>query len=405
MRQADEFKFNELTYCVGSADGVIDMINAPALTPFADEAVDFLNELSKLLMKSGRGYSDVISFAFWCRRSALLKEKQRYENTGLRLGRGVVMHSTPSNVPVNFAFSFASGLIAGNKNLVRLPAKPFPQVEIITQALNELLSGGFKHMRPYVVMVKFPPVKAITDAFSSICDTRVIWGGDATIAEIRQSPLPPRANEIAFADRHSVCVINAAEYLKAEDKPRIASDFYNDTYFTDQNACTSPRAVVWLAEDDDTARCAKAEFWRELYALAKPKYDLKPVQTVGKLHAACRAAALLQGVNIVMEPEPDALITRLKVDKLTGDIMRFKYNSGFFFEYTAGSLDEILPLATLPCQTLLYYGVDTADIEAFVKKNAPRGIDRAVPIGRSMDFKLLWDGYDLVLTMSRVVGI
>lgn len=405
MRQADEFKFNELTYCVGDAECVIDLINAPALAPFADEAIDFLNELSKLLMKKGRGYSDIISFAFWCRRSALAKEKQRYENIGLRLGRGVVMHSTPSNVPVNFAFSFAAGLIAGNKNLVRLPAKPFPQVEIITEAVNELLAGGYKAMRPYVVMVKFPPVKAITDAFSSICDTRVIWGGDATIAEIRQSPLPPRANEIAFADRHSLCVIDASAYLAAGDKARIASDFYNDTYFTDQNACTSPRAVVWLAADDETAEKAKAEFWRELYALAKPKYELKPVQAVGKLHAACKAAALLREVDIKMEPEPDALITRLKVNKLTGDLMRFKYNSGFFFEYTARSLDEILPLASLPCQTLLYFGVDTGEIEAFVKKNAPRGIDRAVPIGRSMDFALRWDGYDLVLTMSRVISV
>ena len=405
MRQADDFKFFQLTYCVGSAEIVSDLIEAPALTPFSDECIEFLNELSKLLMKSGRGYSDIVSFAFWCRKSALLKEKQRYGDMGLRLGRGVVLHSTPSNVPVNFAFSFAAGLIAGNKNIVRLPAKPFPQVEIITCAINELLEGDFKHMRPYVVMVKFPPVKAITDAFSAICDTRVVWGGDATIAELRQSPLPPRANEITFADRHSLCAIDAAAYLAAENKPAIASDFYNDTYFTDQNACTSPRAVVWISDDDDTAEAAKREFWRNLYELASGKYELKPVQAVGKLTAACRAAAGLDGVETVMEPEPDALITRLKVDKLTGDMMRFKYNSGFFFEYTAKSLDEILPLATLPCQTLTYFGVDTELIARFVRKNAPRGIDRAAPIGRSMDFSLRWDGYDLVLSMSRIISV
>ena len=129
------------------------------------------------------------------------------------------------------------------------------------------------------------------------------------------------------------------------------------------------------------------------------------MQAVGKLTAACRAAAGMEGVETVMEPEPDALITRLKVDKLTGDMMRFKYNSGFFFEYTARSLDEILPLATLPCQTLTYFGVDTELIADFVRRNAPRGIDRAVPIGRSMDFSLRWDGYDLVLSMSRIISV
>jgi len=405
MRQADDFKFFRLEYRVGDADTVLELIEAPALTPFADEAIDFLNELSKLLMKRGRGYSDVISFAFWCRRSALIKERERYGDMGLRLGRGVCLHSTPSNVPVNFAFSFASGLIAGNKNIVRLPAKPFPQVDIIADAVNELLAGEFSHMKPYVIMVKFPPDKATADAFSSICDTRVIWGGDATIAELRQSPLPPRANEITFADRHSICVIDAGEYLAASDKARIANDFYNDTYFTDQNACTSPRAVIWLAGDEKTAEEAKAAFWGELHTLVNEKYDLKPVQAVGKLTAACRAAAAGAGAEIVMEPAEDNLITRLRVKKLTPELMDYKYNSGFFYEYTAKALDEILPLCTLPCQTLLYYGVEPQEIKQFVLKYAPRGIDRAAALGHSMDFSLRWDGYDLVLSMSRTVGV
>ena len=31
----------------------------------------------------------------------------------------------------------------------------------------------------------------------------------------------------------------------------------------------------------------------------------------------------------------------------------------------------------------------------------PRGVDRIVPIGRTMDFSLMWDGYDLIRSMSR----
>ena len=63
--------------------------------------------------------------------------------------------------------------------------------------------------------------KEITDAFSALCNVRVIWGGDATIAEIRKSPLPPRSNEITFADRHSAAVINADSYLAADNKAAI----------------------------------------------------------------------------------------------------------------------------------------------------------------------------------------
>jgi len=34
-----------------------------------------------------------------------------------------------------------------------------------------------------------------------------------------------------------------------------------------------------------------------------------------------------------------------------------------------------------------------------------RGIDRIVPIGHSLDFNAIWDGYDLVEQFSRKVTI
>jgi len=43
--------------------------------------------------------------------------------------------------------------------------------------------------------------------------------------------------------------------------------------------------------------------------------------------------------------------------------------------------------------------------EEFLDKNRPTGIDRIVPMGKSMDFALIWDGYDLIRQMSRRVTI
>ena len=51
--------------------------------------------------------------------------------------------------------------------------------------------------------------KDINDYLSSMCDLRVIWGGDETIRNLRMSPLPARATEIVFADRYSLAVIDA----------------------------------------------------------------------------------------------------------------------------------------------------------------------------------------------------
>lgn len=390
--------FNELTYVVGTPETVEEMRGVSSMIPFSDKAVTFLNAVSAKLLKTGKAYSDVVTFAFWCRKAALLTEKAKYDTNELRLGRGIAFHSTPSNVPVNCAFSFAAGLLAGNPNIVRLPAKPYAQVDLICAAVKEALDEQ-PEMKPYVVFVKFPPVQEIADYFSGICASRIVWGGDMTIAEMRKSPLPPRAKEITFADRHSILVLNADAVLKAENIDRLAQDFYNDTFFSDQNACTSPRIIVWTGKDK---QAAKDKFWTAAHKLVTDKYTLAPVQAVGKLAALYRAAA---DREVRLEPCADNFIYRVKVEKLDDKLPDLKYNSGFFFEYDAENLTEIAPVCTNKCQTMTYYGLSKDDIAGFIRSVAPQGVDRAVPMGKSMDFTLVWDGYDLIRDLSRIVKV
>lgn len=390
--------FNELTYVVGTPETVEEMRGVSSMIPFSDKAVTFLNAVSAKLLKTGKAYSDVVTFAFWCRKAALLTEKAKYDTNELRLGRGIAFHSTPSNVPVNCAFSFAAGLLAGNPNIVRLPAKPYAQVDLICAAVKEALDEQ-PEMKPYVVFVKFPPVQEIADYFSGICASRIVWGGDMTIAEMRKSPLPPRAKEITFADRHSILVLNADAVLKTENIDRLAQDFYNDTFFTDQNACTSPRIIVWTGKDK---QAAKDKFWTAVHKLVVGKYTLAPVQSVGKLAALYRTAA---DREVRLEPCADNFIYRVKVEKLDDKLPDLKYNSGFFFEYDAENLTEIAPVCTNKCQTMTYYGLDKDDIADFIRSAAPQGVDRAVPMGKSMDFTLVWDGYDLIREFSRIVKV
>ncbi len=393
-----QLSFNELQYVVGGPDIVEQMQSIKPLQPFDNEVVAFLNDLSALLRKN-RKYSDVATFGFWCRKAALLKEKEKYDDIGERFGKGIVFHSTPSNVPVNFAFSFAAGLLAGNANIVRLPGKSFEQVSVISDAIRSLLETSHQNMAQYIVFVKFPPIKEITDVFSTICNVRVIWGGDMTVAELRQSIIPARTTEITFADRHSIAVIDADEYLVAENKDTIIQNFYNDTYFTDQNACTSPRIIFWQGEKKEEA---KADFWNRVYEKVKREYNLAPVQSVGKLNAAYSVAS--QKLIKIINGE-DMFVTRLEVEKADPDLMNYKYNSGFYFEMDIKCLDEIVPVCDIRCQTLTYFGVKEEDFRAFLTRNHIVGIDRIVPMGKSMDFSLIWDGYDLIRQMSRRVTI
>lgn len=394
-----KYSFPGVQYVVGSPEVVLGMETIKPMQPFADCALDFFNDLSKRLLCEGRAFSDVATFGFWCRRAALQNESKKYDDLALRFGRGVVFHSTPSNVPVNFAFSFAAGLLAGNASIVRLPAKDFAQVRMICDTVSDLLKKAHADIAPYVAMVKYPPVKEISDAFSAIGDVRVVWGGDGTIREMRQSPLKPRANEITFADRHSIAVIDADEYLKAADKAKIAQDFYNDTYFTDQNACTAPRVICWLGGDKERAKQA---FWGFLHALVEEKYSITPVQAVGKLAAFYRAASQ---VDVALVASEDEYITRICAETLEEDLLNYKYNSGFFFEYDADGLRDIAPICNERCQTLTYFGLSEQQIRGFLSDCALRGVDRAVPMGKSMDFSLIWDGHDLIREMSRRVSV
>lgn len=390
--------FDKLSFLVGGADTLAAMPRLPALAPFDERVLALLQVLSERL-RGERAYSDVVTFAFWCRRAALMHARAQYDDLAERLGRGVVFHIAPSNVPVNFAFSLVSGLLAGNANIVRVPSKPFAQVELICAALRELLSGDFSDLAPYLCLVRYPADKAVNDALSALCDVRVIWGGDATIAQVRSSPLRPRAAEITFADRYSLAVLDADAYLACEDKARLAQDFYNDTYFSDQNACTAPRAVFWTGHETAAAR---AEFWARLHALVRQRYTLSAVQSVGKLDAVYQAAAA-QEVRLV--PAEDMLLTRLELGAIDETLMDYRYNSGFFYEKEVASLSELLPLCGERCQTLSYYGIPPETLREFLRTARPRGIDRAVPIGKTMDFSLVWDGCDLIRAMSRRISL
>ena len=52
---------------------------------------------------------------------------------------GLVFHITPSNIPTNFAYSLLFGLLTGNSNIIKVPTKIFPQIEIISSTLKKKL--------------------------------------------------------------------------------------------------------------------------------------------------------------------------------------------------------------------------------------------------------------------------
>ena len=392
----------DINFLVGDKDVLASMGSVRPLPIFSEEALSFLEGISRCLMASreAKAYPDLMTFAFWCRRASLRQMAKGCGGEGLRLGRGVAFHIPPSNVAMNFAYSFAAALLAGNASVVRLPSRDFPQVELLCRCMEEVLQQE-PRLRPYVCLVRYGHEKAINDELSLLADVRLIWGGDKTIETIRQSPLGPGAREITFPDRFSLLVMGAAEYLRAEDKGRIAEDFYNDTYLTDQNACTSPRLIFWLGEQIPEAQ---ASFWQNARdCLQKKGYKVSALQAIDKLECFCCLAAEQEARLFRGEYN---VIFRVQLKEITGSLQAHMGNSGYFLEYAGRELQELLPLCRdKRCQTLSYYGVEKEKLAEFVRRACPRGIDRIVPLGRTMDFSLMWDGIDLIGSMSKMVMV
>jgi hypothetical protein len=399
----------EVDFLVGEKfQDIEEVLNQKSYEIFSDESLVFLSDLSEKLLKNPRtrNFPDVATFAFYCRKANLnyLKRQFKFENI-LQMGRGIIFHVTPSNVPVNFAYSLFAGVITGNVNIVRVPSKDFEQVQIIVEAINEVVnkveySSIFSGR---LFLVRYNRVSDATSLFSKMCDVRVIWGGDNTINEIRKNVIPPKSTEITFSDRYSISIINSPNYINSNNKCKIANNFYNDTYLFDQNACTSPQFIYWLGESNQI-ESAKKMFWDNLNEVLEDKnFELQPISAVDKL-TTFYSQAINKGA-ISMEKNSSNTIWRVNNTTIQKNIDLFKCNSGYFNEASITSLDELIPIITRKFQTIGYYGFERTVLFDWIKKNRLLGVDRIVPIGRTMDFSMTWDGHDLISALSRKITI
>ena len=374
--------------------------------PFADNVIEFLNALSGALLKDkvSRLYPDAITFAFFCRKANLLALKEKYTSAdALRMGRGILFHIAPSNVPINFGYSLVAGLLAGNNNIVRVSSKQFPQVDLIIKHLHELIEGGqHNEVANRIALVRYDRTSDASAFFSSICNVRVIWGGDATIQTIRQNAIPARSFDVCFADRYSIAAIHPDAIMTADDAEikKLAEAFYNDTYLFDQNACSAPHTIFWLKSDNLDA--AKKRFWTAVHEHTAKKYELQAVMSVDKLTAFYRQAACM---DVRKQEMPDNVVVRSELSELPQNIENFRCACGYFSEYAVDSLDEIAPIVSIKYQSLGYFGFSRGELVDFVVRNRFQGLDRIVPIGETTSFSLTWDGYNLIDIFTRKPSI
>lgn len=388
---------NKIQYLVGN-----EQLDVKPFPVYSDMAILLLDSLSRELRndKEAREYPDILTFAFWCRKANIIKLKEEYMMQFPRIGRGLLFHIAPSNVPINFAFSLAFGILAGNANIVRVSEKDFPQTKIVCRILKELLKRPeFTLINEQTQVISYSHIKDINDYYSRLCDVRIIWGGDTTIETIRCSPLRMKATEITFADRFSFAVFDETtmESLTSQELKQIGEKFYNDTYLMDQNACSSPHLILWNASNKKVGR---KKFW-EIVARIAEQYDLSEKKVLDKYTILCEKATEIKEMGSVSRYTNLLYVVKLRDIPEKMDEVRGKF--GLFYEADLSDTKVLCSKISTKMQTCVTYGIDNHKFADLLIENNVLGIDRIVPIGQAMNIGVHWDGYDVIGSMSREI--
>lgn len=367
--------------------------------------IEFLKELSSsiLLNPLSRNHGDVLAFAYWIRASNLDLAIKNYTVEQNRTGYGMCLHIAPANVPLNFAYSLACALLAGNRNIVRVPSRKFPQVDFLLECMQKILAiERFKAVAHAVCIVRYEKNEQVTRDFLKVSDVKIVWGGDNTVNEIRSIETPAHCKEVVFPDRKSASIIDLKSLAGLSEKEllNLAEKFYTDTYLFDQNACSSPRVIFWISQPENLHE--KERFWSALTSVVEAKNTLEPRNLLLKFTELAKVVMTSDSRSI--SSYPGAKLSRVKISLGKAPLSSHLTNRfGTFFEHDIATLNELSLILDRRIQTITYFGVAPKRIVDLVIQHRVKGVDRIVPVGKALDFELRWDGYDLPRTLSRVV--
>ncbi len=376
------------------------------LKPFDDIICDFFDTLSKNIFKdkSMSDYPDIISIAFWFRKKNVLKLQKIFNDGEFKSAIGKVFHITPNNVPINFAYSLFFGLITGNSNIVKVPFKNYLQVEYLCKKMNILLKlSKFNILKDMINIIRYENNDNITNKISNQCNARVIWGGDKTIKKIKSIDSPVKCVDITFPDRYSFSIINlkSLKNLNNEDFKKTVEKFYIDNYTFDQNACNSSHLVFWLGKKINQNIIEK--FWTQLNIFVNKKIKYPDIISTEKYNKICIDLVNFSNIKKLKKYSKNLHVVTLNKLNINNEKQRGQW--GYFYEYLSKDLNILPKIITNKYQTLTYYGFEKIFFKNFLIKNQIKGVDRVIPMGRSMEMSHLWDGYNLLNSLTRIIDI
>jgi hypothetical protein len=299
----------------------------------------------------------------------------------------------------------AFGLLSGNSCVLRLPSKASASADVLVKVIStQLEQPQFHQLRDALSLIRYERDDEINRFWMSVSDGRIVWGGDETVAHMRAFPSKSRSREVAFADRYSLCALEPKSILRMEETAfnKFCGDLFNDIYLMDQAACSSPQLIAWIGEKEDV-QSAQAKIWPVVVKIAEKKYSLQAVNVMDKFVQSCRSA--VSGPHVESIERSGNVLYRIALNALDQHQDESRGYFGTVHEVVLPHLDALAPIVNERYQTLTNQGIKNSDVRDWIVRNQLRGIDRVVPVGHALDMNMVWDGYDMVNNLSRIIDI
>jgi acyl-CoA reductase LuxC len=377
--------------------------------PFSAQRREIVGALSARFLNDPWLRRDPASVAvgYWMRPAAvsLLKasfdRRQAADPSLVRAPVGRVFHVAPSNVDTLFVYSWVLSYLCGNANVVRVSQDPTPAVE----AMLRVISGVAEEHPELAASNRFLTYEhddEVTGRFSAWCTHRILWGGNETIAALRPLPLNPHASERVFGSKFSYAIVSLERYqaANAAERERLAGAFFNDLFWFDQMACSSPHIVFWVGGEPGWQE-AIGQFEDRLQAeVGRRNYVPSASNSVHRLVHAFGVAA---GTDVRVGLEHPGFIGIRVAD--AGALDKRICGGGLIRHARIDDLAQLEGFASDEDQTVTYFGFDRDALIGLATSIGARGVDRIVPIGEALSFEVAWDGFDLIDDLTRKVSV
>ena len=379
------------------------------LRPFHPTVIDFCSALARALRKNSsiKSRPALAALAWWLRPGSIARLQEHWTTIScdpktIRVPRGIVFHIPPTNVETILVYSWICSALAGNANVIRLSSTSTSDEQILFEIIFETMKE-FPLVEKTTRFVKYGHESEVTQILSQ-ADARAIWGGDATVRSIRQVPSAPRSIDIPFANRFSFSVLSsdAIEVATDDEMKVLAHNFVNDAYWFDQMACSSPKLIFIIRSQDDLNQLSLNRFINFLInELDEKNIEVGASTNMTKLVNSFALAADGLVTNI---HRPNHRITVGELAELTA-FPRDTPGGGLFYTLNIDHLDQLLPFIKRSDQTVGHFGLKEDQLREFVTSLNGRGVDRIVPIGEALNFDVIWDGFDLFESFSKLVHL